>query len=889
MVIESSSSFLEVLEKSGLLSAEQFSIARDGAQQTDDPKALAWKLIHQELLTRWQAEQLLRGRTSFVWGKYRLIDMLGRGGMGTVYLARHTMMNRPVALKAISKQLEKDPVAMERFLVEARAIAALDHPNIVHAYSVDSEGDTYYMVLEYVEGHDLQQIVEKEGPLDFARAADYIRQAADGLAHAHSRGMIHCDIKPSNFLVNAQGTVKILDMGMARAIGKGESPGQESNPHHGNGQNGDGQSGAGQNENHPNGAHPEGSPLGGLVGTIDYMAPEQTAQTPDFNHRADIYSLGCTLYCLLTGHPPFPEGTLTERIIKHQTAEPRSILDERPTTPRDLVAICRKMMAKDPAERYQSCEEVSRALEEWHPPAVKVLKGTPLAETPSPLVTPGPAGADDELAIRTEDLANLEKAAAAGPLNLEAAIASSGPLNLEAIASSGPLNLAAIASSAAQGAAAPAALRPATIAAGSSSGKFRTKGFVSAQAKAAQRHQRIMLAGGAAIGVLVLALLIFFLTRSSGPSTGQQVAHPVAGNQPVGPPKDESKPPHPPEVKSAPQPPPNTAPKSPPSTAPQPPPGAAAKTQSGSGTVQKPPEPPKAPPNPAPSVDPFKDLKKIVDLPKLEYDADVKTLAVAELGKIHSGADPEINLLGGNTAVKGGRKFSMVRKDVQGKPGWLVSVSAGDRDGEEGGDVASLWRDKDALMFQWLASTPPANHLRNCILDIQAGGKSQSLVLRTSEKHDPVPIDLQHGMLSVPVVHWPPDPSALRFEVTGLEPAERTTKVNGKDVKEKWVLDQVRPGAFDPKTRLLLTLTVMYLDRNKDQVPSPIRFDVLLNAKSGTRGLAVDFGGLKRLPSWLLKNLQSNVTEGPSAERAARRADQEGRQCRKAWYGSESR
>ena len=139
--------------------------------------------------------------------------------------------------------------------------------------------------------------------------------------------------------------------------------------------------------------HPEGSPLGGLVGTIDYMAPEQTAQTPDFNHRADIYSLGCTLYCLLTGHPPFPEGTLTERIIKHQTAEPRSILDERPTTPRDLVAICRKMMAKNPAERYQSCEEVSRALEEWHPPAVKVLKGTPLAETPSPLVTPGPAGA----------------------------------------------------------------------------------------------------------------------------------------------------------------------------------------------------------------------------------------------------------------------------------------------------------------------------------------------------------------------------------------------------------------------------------------------------------------------------------------------------------------
>ena len=388
-----------------------------------------------------------------------------------------------------------------------------------------------------------------------------------------------------------------------------------------------------------------------------------------------------------------------------------------------------------------------------------------------------------------------------------------------------------------------------------------------------------MLAGGAAIGVLVLALLIFFLTRSSGPSTGQQVAHPVAGNQPVGPPKDESKPPHPPEVKSAPQPPPNTAPKSPPSTAPQPPPGAAAKTQSGSGTVQKPPEPPKAPPNPAPSVDPFKDLKKIVDLPKLEYDADVKTLAVAELGKIHSGADPEINLLGGNTAVKGGRKFSMVRKDVQGKPGWLVSVSAGDRDGEEGGDVASLWR-------EGRADVPMAglDSARQSLAELypRYPSRGQEPVARTENLGKTRPCSQSTAARNAQRAGRPLASRSQCVAIRGhrIGTGGGTTKVNGKDVKEKWVLDEVRPGPSIRKRDSSLPGHVF--GPQQGRVPSPIRFDVLLNAKSGTRGLAVDFGGLKRLPSWLLKNLQPLMLQKVrAAERAARRADQEGRQCQR--------
>ena len=205
------------------------------------------------------------------------------------------------------------------------------------------------MVLELVEGRDLQRMVEADGPLDYSRAADYIRQAAEGLEHAHSRKLIHCDIKPSNLLINPQGVVKILDLGMARLAGanaeQGETPGQEER----------------------------------MLGTVDYVAPEQAMRSPDLDHRVDIYALGATLYFLLTGHAPFPGGSLAEKILKHQTAEPRSILEERPGAPRDLVKICQKMMAKNPADRYQTAAEVAAVLAAWRPPK-KVLKAVALDE-----------------------------------------------------------------------------------------------------------------------------------------------------------------------------------------------------------------------------------------------------------------------------------------------------------------------------------------------------------------------------------------------------------------------------------------------------------------------------------------------------------------------------
>jgi eukaryotic-like serine/threonine-protein kinase len=333
--------FFTLLEKSGLLTAEQLDRSRRIVPDCQEAGAIARTLAHDGFLTRWQAAQLLAGRSAFFLGKYKLIDLLGRGGMGKVFLGEHTMMNRRVALKILSRHVSRDSASVERFLAEARTIAALDHPNIVHAYSIDIENDRYFLVMEYIHGPDLRRMVEMEGPLDFQRAADYMRQAADGLAHAHQRKMIHCDIKPSNLLLNNLGVVKILDLGLARLTG----------------------------------AEPTESAIHeqDILGSIDYAAPEQALGSPDLDHRADIYSLGCTFYYLLSGHPPFAGGTLPERIIRHQTQMPPRLNIERPDAPDDLIGIYEKMMAKRPEDRFQTAEELSRALAQWRPPARKPL------------------------------------------------------------------------------------------------------------------------------------------------------------------------------------------------------------------------------------------------------------------------------------------------------------------------------------------------------------------------------------------------------------------------------------------------------------------------------------------------------------------------------------
>ena len=240
-------------------------------------KRLQKSLISQELLTRWQANQLLRGRyKGFFLGKYVLLSHLGSGGMSNVYLVRHIHMGRRVAIKVLPKARLEDRFYLDRFYLEAKAVAALDHPNIVRAYDIDSAGDTHYLVMEYVAGRDLQDLVRRsQRPLDYHVAADYITQAAESLQHAHQGGLIHRDVKPANLLVDPSGVVKLLDLGLALF--------------------------ANDDLASLTVAHQEN-----MLGTADYLAPEQALDSHSVDHRADLYSLGCTFYFARSGTPPSP-------------------------------------------------------------------------------------------------------------------------------------------------------------------------------------------------------------------------------------------------------------------------------------------------------------------------------------------------------------------------------------------------------------------------------------------------------------------------------------------------------------------------------------------------------------------------------------------------------
>jgi eukaryotic-like serine/threonine-protein kinase len=359
MVAVSVDKFLEQLERSGLVEKDQLDRAlaeierQSAAPQLGagslapstlpaDTAALAEKLVAAKLITAWQRDQLLDGKYKgffLVGKKYKLLGHLGTGGMSNVYLAEHSKMQRLVAIKHLPPNRVNDSSYLERFYLEARAAAKLDHKNIVRAYDIDhdqeNKKDNHFLIMEYVEGRDLQTLVKEVGPLDYDTAADYIRQAADGLEHAHNAGLIHRDIKPANLLVDQRGLVKVLDMGLARWEDDTKTASLTI-------------------------AHEEN-----VLGTADYLAPEQARDSHSVDKRADIYSLGCTLYFLLTGHAPFPEGSLAQRIQKHLNEMPKSIYEDRKDAPPALVDVCLRMMDKRPDARFQSAGEISQMLARW--------------------------------------------------------------------------------------------------------------------------------------------------------------------------------------------------------------------------------------------------------------------------------------------------------------------------------------------------------------------------------------------------------------------------------------------------------------------------------------------------------------------------------------------
>ena len=289
--------------------------------------------------------------------RYEILGLIGKGGMGDVYKARHRKMERTVALKVINRGLVQKAEAIDRFHREVKAAAQLSHPNIVTSHDADHAGDFHFMVMEFVDGVDLSQTVKKRGALPVAEACDYIRQAAIGLQHAHQRGMVHRDIKPHNVMVTADGTVKILDFGLASLAPEALTDADSVE------------------------ARGDLTAVGAIMGTPDFISPEQAEDARRADIRSDIYSLGATLYFLLAGRPLFAEGSVTQKLKSHAQAEPEPLESLRGDVPPELIAVVTKMTAKDPEKRFQTPGEVAQALKSFHR-SVEPRKGVePLTQT----------------------------------------------------------------------------------------------------------------------------------------------------------------------------------------------------------------------------------------------------------------------------------------------------------------------------------------------------------------------------------------------------------------------------------------------------------------------------------------------------------------------------
>lgn len=305
------------------------------------PDELARDLLQRDWLTAYQLNQLaLPHPDHLVIGPYAILGRVGEGAMGTIFKARHRILHRVVALKVIRKKRLVNPRALQRFRLEVQAASRLLHPNIVRVFDADEDPETHthFMAMEFVDGIDLGKLVRQRGPLGVSLACDFIRQAALGLQHAHECGLIHRDVKPANLLLSiSDGVVKILDLGLVRLAGPDDAPSSVTL-------------------------------LGAVVGTPGFMSPEQAIDPSRIDFRTDIYALGCSLYFLLTGRPPFDGKSVADILIQHQSAEAPPLSSLNPEVSPDLEHLVRRMMAKRPDDRPASCAEVAALLEPFCPP-----------------------------------------------------------------------------------------------------------------------------------------------------------------------------------------------------------------------------------------------------------------------------------------------------------------------------------------------------------------------------------------------------------------------------------------------------------------------------------------------------------------------------------------
>ncbi len=373
----SSGTFLQMLALSGLLSDEQLKIVQkrfsstvgSAAADVSTQEIMIW-LLKRKLITPWHAEKLIQGRfRGFFLGDYKLLNRVARGGMSTIYAAEAKQSGEIHALKVLPLSKTDKSSYLLRFQREATITQRLNHPNIVRVFGIfsgtDGQADVHFMAMELLQGRDLFEIVNADGPMPCRKAVEFIRQAALGLEYAHKAGLVHRDIKPGNLFLSDDQTVRILDLGLAQDFDSAENLTRDFNER--------------------------------VLGTADYLAPEQAADSHTVDIRADIYSLGCSLYFLLTGQPPFTEGTLVQRLIAHQTKTPPAVAEFRRDVPDELIQILLKMMAKNRNDRISTAGDVVERLSSFLKTTAKrpeldaapiVLKRAARVESPAAVSEP---------------------------------------------------------------------------------------------------------------------------------------------------------------------------------------------------------------------------------------------------------------------------------------------------------------------------------------------------------------------------------------------------------------------------------------------------------------------------------------------------------------------
>ncbi len=400
-MIVSAPRLVEMIRDSNLLDGDQLATLTQTLQsQYSEASPLANELVRRGWLTAFQLKQIEKGiGHDLLLGPYTLLEPVATGGMGHIYKAKHRQSGKTVAVKVIRKDRRGDIKALSRFRREVQAMAQLRHPNIVTLCDVSEFGVAHYYAMEFVDGVDLEEIISQTGRMPVAAACDYVRQAALGLQHAHERGLIHRDIKPGNLLIGRHrsdknppttdlpaaagerfgrwGQVKLLDLGLVLL----------------------------QETNAPAGMQGPLTQQGFALGTVDYMAPEQVVNPHAVDIRADLYSLGCTFYEMLTGHVPFPKGSPVQKLVAHRTEEPVPIQQVRPEVPSKVAEVLTTLLAKQPTRRYQTPGETAEVMADllihlppdqvdldWQPPTFR--KGSSeeaTAENPAPATEEDPS------------------------------------------------------------------------------------------------------------------------------------------------------------------------------------------------------------------------------------------------------------------------------------------------------------------------------------------------------------------------------------------------------------------------------------------------------------------------------------------------------------------